>query len=83
LVRVAQKGDAQEARRINSALQPIWDLFRNYTSYRVVHEMNAQLGLCHVSPPPPILPVCEQARLAISRVLRDLPEEILGRASNS
>lgn len=79
IVRAAQRGDIEEARRVDAALQPIWDLFRKYTSYRVVHEMAAQLDLCHVSPPRPILPVCDEAKLTIATVLHELPQDWLKR----
>ncbi|MDS9469706.1 dihydrodipicolinate synthase family protein [Paracoccus sp. MBLB3053] len=77
LVRAAQSGDMGEALRINHDLQPIWDLFRKYTSYRVVHEMAARLDLCHVLPPRPILPVCDAAKQEIAEVVRGLPDEWL------
>ncbi|MDS9469853.1 dihydrodipicolinate synthase family protein [Paracoccus sp. MBLB3053] len=79
IVRAARRGDVDEARRVDAALQPIWDRFRRYTSYRVVHEVAAQLDLCHVLPPRPILPVCDEARQAIAAALRDLPQEWLDR----
>lgn len=77
IVRAAQAGDAEEARRINQALQPVWDLFRRYTSLRVMYEMAIQRGVCSVEPPRPILPVCDTAKQDIADVLQGLPKEFL------
>lgn len=76
IVRAAQAGNAAEVRRINAALQPVWELFRRYTSLRVMYEMAAQLEICTVSPPRPILPVCDTAKKDIAAVLRELPQLI-------
>ena len=37
LTRAAQAGNANEVARIDDLLQPVWDLFKAYTSFRVVH----------------------------------------------
>jgi 4-hydroxy-tetrahydrodipicolinate synthase len=76
IVRAAQHGDMDEARRIDAALKPVWDLFRNYTSFRVVHEIARQLGLTTFDPPLPVQPVCEEARATIAAVLRDCRQTI-------
>lgn len=73
IVRAAQAGNADEARRLNDTLHPVWDLFRKYTSYRTVYEMTRQLGLCEAEPPRPILPVCDAGKAGIARVLEGLP----------
>ena len=74
IVRAAQAGNGDEARRLNDTLQPVWGLFRKYTSYRTMYEMARQLDLCEVEPPRPILPVCDAAKAEIADVLRSLPE---------
>ena len=74
IVRAAQAGNGDEARRLNDTLQPVWGLFRKYTSYRTIYEMARQLDLCEVEPPRPILPVCDAAKAEIADVLRSLPE---------
>lgn len=78
IVRAAKAGDHDEVERINVALQPVWRLFQDYTSFRVVHEIVRQLVISDIEPPRPVLPVCEKARTDIASVLRDLPEEMLG-----
>ncbi|MTH78531.1 dihydrodipicolinate synthase family protein [Paracoccus aestuariivivens] len=78
IVRAVRNGDLPEARRLDAALRPVWDLFRAHSSYRVLHEIVAQLDLCHLAPPRPVLPVSDGVRQQIAAVLRDLPPEILG-----
>lgn len=73
IIRAAQSGNGDEARLLNDTLQPVWDLFRKYTSYRTMYEMARQLDLCEAEPPRPILPVCDEGKADISRVLEGLP----------
>lgn len=73
LTRAAQAGDATEVRRLDTALAPVWGLFRKYTSQRTVYEIVRQLGLSDAEPPRPILPVCPEAKEDIATVLRGLP----------
>ncbi len=78
IVRAAQRGDVAEVRRLDAILQPIWDLFRNHTSFRVVHEMARHLGLADAQPQRPVLPVCDAAKADIARALDGLPADMLG-----
>lgn len=73
IVRAAQAGNGDEARRLNDTLQPVWDLFQKYTSYRTMYEMARQLDLCEAEPPRPILPVCGAGKADIASVLEKLP----------
>jgi 4-hydroxy-tetrahydrodipicolinate synthase len=57
LMRSAQAGDAAEAARANERFQPLWALFRELSSYRVVHAIANELGLTRADPPRPILPL--------------------------
>lgn len=77
IVRAAHAGDTAEAERINTILQPIWRLFRDYTSFRVVHEIASQIVPIDIQPPRPVLPVCETAKSDIAAVLRSLPSDML------
>ncbi|MDN3714339.1 dihydrodipicolinate synthase family protein [Paracoccus cavernae] len=77
IVRAVQAGNGGEARRLNDTLQPVWDLFQKYTSYRTVYEMNCQLDLCEAVPPRPILPVCSAGKAEIASVLERLPVNYL------
>ncbi|MDI6029510.1 dihydrodipicolinate synthase family protein [Corticibacterium sp. UT-5YL-CI-8] len=72
IVRAAQRGDAGEARRLNREIAPIWDLFRQYSSFRTVYALADLLGLCHVEPPRPILPLPEEAKHQIAAQLAKL-----------
>ena len=61
-----------EARRLNSGLKPLWDLFTEFSSFRVIYAAVNQLGICRVLPPRPILPLPEAALPRIANVLHDL-----------
>jgi 4-hydroxy-tetrahydrodipicolinate synthase len=76
LVRAAQRGDVAEARRLNGALAPIWRLFQQFSSLRVVYAMAEMLDICHAQPLRPILPLPEQARGQVAEILTQLPSEI-------
>jgi 4-hydroxy-tetrahydrodipicolinate synthase len=72
LVRAAQSGDADETRRIDATLQPLWALFKEFSSLRVVYAALAALDICHAEPPRPILPLPEQAQLRVAEVVKQL-----------
>ncbi|MGI4745482.1 MAG: dihydrodipicolinate synthase family protein [Janthinobacterium lividum] len=57
MMRAAQAGDDVEVRRIDRAFQPLWTLFREFGSLRIVYVIARQLGLCDVAPPLPVLPL--------------------------
>jgi len=67
-----RRGDITEARRLNAALRPLWDLFTEFSSLRVIYAAVNLLGLCHAEPPRPILPLGEAARDRAADVLRSL-----------
>ena len=68
----ASAGDAAETRRINSQLQPVWDLFTRFTSLRVAYAAANILGLTQAQPPRPILPLDDSARLQVAKTLAAL-----------
>ncbi len=72
LARAARAGDAPEARALNARLQPLWDLFVEHSSLRVVHAAATLMGLCRTMPPRPILPLAEDVQRRIARVLEEL-----------
>jgi 4-hydroxy-tetrahydrodipicolinate synthase len=72
LVRAAQRGDVAEARRLNAALEPLWALFREFSSLRVVYAIANQLEICDSQPPRPILPLSEPVQRKITETLRGL-----------
>ena len=57
LTRAAQAGNVAEAARFDEAFQPLWDLFKQLGSFRVMYAIAERLGLCRVEPPRPILPL--------------------------
>ena len=69
IVRAVSDGDAAEARRLDGALQPLWDLFKAHSSLRVVYAALDILGLCHAVPPRPILPLPAAARRRVAETL--------------
>ncbi|MGL3208162.1 dihydrodipicolinate synthase family protein [Bradyrhizobium sp. BR 1433] len=69
IVRAATSGDAARARELNAHLQPIWDLFRTYSSLRVVYALANLRGVCAAEPPRPILPLPADAQRRVKETL--------------
>ncbi len=76
IVRASQAGDPAEARRLNSELTPIWDLFKQFSSLRVVYALAELLDICRAEPPRPILPLSAVAKRQIVEALERLPAGI-------
>ncbi|MFD2250750.1 4-hydroxy-tetrahydrodipicolinate synthase [Pseudochelatococcus lubricantis] len=76
IVTAAQHGDAAEARRLDAALAPLWNLFRQFSSLRVVYALADLLDICHVEPPRPILPLPDAAKQQVAETLARLPAGI-------
>lgn len=72
ILRAAERGDAEEARRRNAALEPLWALFRAHSSLRVVFAAADILGLCRAEPPRPILPLPAPVRHEVAAVMARL-----------
>lgn len=72
LTRAAQAGDAAEAARLDGAFQPLWNLFKEFGSFRVMHVIADLLGLCKVAPPRPILPLSAAVRARVESALDHL-----------
>ena len=69
IVRAVESGDATEARRLNARLEPLWGLFREFSSLRVIYASLDLLGICRAEPPRPILPLAGAARQRVVDVL--------------
>ncbi|MDK4705380.1 dihydrodipicolinate synthase family protein [Rhizobium sp. CNPSo 4062] len=73
LTRAAQAGDIAEAQRLDQKFQPLWNLFKEFGSFRVMFAIAEALDLCRIDPPRPILPLsaAEKARVrsALDHVL--------------
>ena len=72
LTRAAQAGRASEVARLDDLLQPVWGLFKTYTSFRVVHLAASLAGIPHAHPVRPVLPLSGPAASHATRVLEDL-----------
>lgn len=72
IVRAAQQGDHAESRRIDGALVPLWELFKAYSSLRVVYALAELLDICHAEPPLPIRPLPVDARHQVTDALARL-----------
>ncbi|RWE04672.1 MAG: dihydrodipicolinate synthase family protein, partial [Mesorhizobium sp.] len=72
IVRAAQQGDHAQARRIDAALVPLWELFKAYSSLRVVYALAEFLDICRAKPPLPIMPLPVAARHQVADALARL-----------
>ena len=50
-------GDTAEVAGWNDRFQPLWELFKELSSLRVMYAAADILGLCRAEPPRPILPL--------------------------
>lgn len=62
-----------QARQLDAALAPIWDLFRQYSSLRVVCALAETLDVCRAEPPRPILPLPEPVKRHVAEMLAGRP----------
>ena len=69
---LAAMPNPDEARRLNTRLQPLWDLFTEFSSLRVMYAAVNLLGICRATPPRPILPLSEAAQRRVGRTLQVL-----------
>ncbi|WP_128255823.1 dihydrodipicolinate synthase family protein [Falsirhodobacter deserti] len=78
IIDAVRAGDHAEAERINIALQPICRLFRDHTSFSVVHEMAGPLAGLTLESPRPVRS-CRSARRQRMRLQSRcaLPEDML------
>jgi 4-hydroxy-tetrahydrodipicolinate synthase len=72
LTRAAQAGDTKEAGRINEAFAPLWALFKEFGSFRVMYTIADLIGLGRFAPPRPVLGLPESARGRVREALERL-----------
>jgi 4-hydroxy-tetrahydrodipicolinate synthase len=72
LTRAAMAGHAEEAKRLDAAFEPLWTLFKQFGSFRVMYAIAAELGLFHAAPPRPVLPVPDEALPRVAAALEAL-----------
>lgn len=68
MVEAASRGDADAVRCYQQALQPMWELFREFGSLRVAYAAINLMGLSSAHPPRPVLPLTlhNQKRVGIA-----------------
>ena len=72
MARAALSGNAAEARRIDADMQPLWSLFKEFSSLRVMYAAAIILGICDAEPPRPVLPLPDAARQRVAQVLKQM-----------
>ena len=72
ILRAVRAGDAAEARRLDAAMRPLWDLFKAHSSLRVVYAAAEALGICRAEPPRPVLPLSGEIRDRVAAVVAGL-----------
>lgn len=75
LTRASRAGNAAEAERIDHAFAPLWALFREFGSFRVMFTIAEILGLGRITPPRPILPLEPASRERVEVALRPLLQD--------
>ena len=78
LLRAAQAGDVAEVARWNGRFRPLWDLFKELSSLRVMYAAADVLGLCGCEPPRPILPLTAADRGRVAAAVEMLEEVTAG-----
>ncbi len=76
LATAAMAGDRLEAERLDRAFQSLWDLFREFGSFRVMYALAEALGLCRAIPPRPILPLDAGAAARVEAALEHIGANI-------
>jgi 4-hydroxy-tetrahydrodipicolinate synthase len=76
LMNSIRKGDLVEMKRINTILQPIWDLFQEFGDLRVIFALANELGICEAAPPRPILPIAASNNSRIRSALAGIQQNL-------
>ncbi len=69
IMAAVRRADGAGARALDARLRPLWELFTEFGSLRVVYAAANRLGLCASAPPRPILPVPEASLSRVGAVL--------------
>lgn len=72
LAQAARSGDHAQAQSLNQAFEPLWNLFKEYGSFRVMYAIGAALDLFHDEPPRPVLPIPTEAVRRLEKALEGL-----------
>jgi 4-hydroxy-tetrahydrodipicolinate synthase len=71
LVRAAAAGDVATVAALQARLEPVWALFRQHTSLRVVYAAARELGITDRDPPLPIAPLPADVRRQVAATFSD------------
>lgn len=72
LSRAAIKGDQAKAAHLDRSFHPLWTLFKEFGSFRVMYAIANLLGVCRAAPPRPILPLGAADVLRVQAALESL-----------
>lgn len=72
LAQAARSGDRAQTQRLNAAFEPLWNLFKEYGSFRVMYAIGAALDLFHAEPPRPVLSIPTEAGSRLEKALEGL-----------
>lgn len=72
LVHAAQAGEADDVRRIDGTLEPLWETFRTYGSLRVMYALLDILALGKAEPPRPLLSLDAEGRQRVAVAVEPL-----------
>jgi len=70
LASAARSGDVERAKSIDKAFEPLWLLFKEFGSFRVMYAIAETLGLGSFAPPRPVLGLPIEARNRVENALR-------------
>lgn len=72
LTKAAQSGDVERAKQIDKAFEPLWSLFKEFGSFRVMYAIAEALGLGSFDPHLPVLGLQMEARGRVKSALDEL-----------
>jgi 4-hydroxy-tetrahydrodipicolinate synthase len=72
IVRAVRAGDVAEARRLDASMTPLWTLFKEFSSLRVMYAAASTMGITDAAPPRPVLPLPDAAKARVARVLKEM-----------
>ena len=72
IARAVAAGDVARAQALDARLMPLWDLFRRYSSLRVIYAAAALAGLASALPPRPLQPLKPEVQAEVAATLAAL-----------
>ncbi|MCJ8518283.1 4-hydroxy-tetrahydrodipicolinate synthase [Pseudorhizobium tarimense] len=76
MVRAAQTGNVDAARRIDARLAALWDTFKTFGSLRVMYLLVELIGLRRLAPPRPLLPLEGKSREKVVAAIEPLLQTV-------